>query len=63
MPEWKTCRYTQVKKIRVLGQVTGKVQCQAVEKELAMLVVEAAGPKLLGRGWLGDLGLWPHLAN
>lgn len=43
-------------KMGVLGQVTGRVTYQEVEKKLVMVVVEGAGPNLLGRGWLKDLG-------
>lgn len=67
MPEWRSCNmnlktYTG-EKMGVLGQVTGRVTYQEVEKKLAMVVVEGAGPNLLGRGWLSDLGLLPQLVN
>uniref|UniRef100_A0A8C5MGF4 Gypsy retrotransposon integrase-like protein 1 n=1 Tax=Leptobrachium leishanense TaxID=445787 RepID=A0A8C5MGF4_9ANUR len=67
IPEWEPCNLTLKtytgEKMLVLGQVIGTVQSQMDNKKLTMVVVEGAGPNLLGRNWLKDLRVLPQLVN
>jgi transposase InsO family protein len=61
-PDTDLCTYTK-SIIPALGQVTLPVQYRGKRRQLTAYVVDGQGPNLLGRNWMGELGIYLSQVN